>query len=177
MNTSTIQLQEGEVVISTIRRHWFHLAVVGCVDSALMIGLIVVLGLADLMIGHSAMPLNIDHSVALNIFVVAAIGLVLWMHFFAAWSDQWLDAWIITDRRIIDIEQQGFFHREVSTVALDRIQDVTYDTSGIIAMWLHFGDVQVHTASDDDKFILRQVPFPEDVKEHIVATQTHRSST
>jgi uncharacterized membrane protein YdbT with pleckstrin-like domain len=89
------------------------------------------------------------------------------MHFFAMWSDHWLDMWIITNKRVIDIEQHGFFRREVSSFPLDRIQDVTYGMNGIIATWLKFGDVRIQTASISDTFIMREVPFPEEVKDAI----------
>ncbi len=168
MNTNKIHLKEGEHIVTTIRRHWFSLAVEGFVD------VIIFSILAFLVIGFDAFivlqgtEVPVSKIVPLGIFVISFVGVILWMHFFASWSDHWLDAWIITTERVIDIEQHGFFRREVSSYPLEKIQDVTYTVSGIIPTWLHFGDVRVQTASISDDLIMKQVPFPEDVKEELI---------
>ena len=116
---------------------------------------------------------GVEQAVPFGVFVISCVTLLLWMKFFAVWSDHWLDAWVITNKRIIDIEQKGFFRREVSSFPLNRIQDTTYNISGILAMWLHFGDVRIQTASITDDLVMRQVPFPEDVKEHVARVLDH----
>jgi len=171
MLTHAIQLADGEEVVAIIRRHWFHLAVEGFIDMALFALVFLGVGVADAFLTNAG--LAAQQALSASLFLLASTALVLWMHFFASWSDHWLDAWVITNRRIIDIEQHGFFHREVSSFPLDRIQDITFDVAGIIAMWLHFGDVRIQTASITDDLIMRQVPFPEDVKEHVVEALEH----
>jgi len=170
MSTSSFQLQKGEQVIAIIRRHWFRLAVVGfidgCVVALLLIGLVV---LDTFVLSEVTAAGGLGQLLPLSLFVLAGSSLILWMHFFSVWSDHWLDAWIITNKRIIDIEQKGFFQREVSSIPLSRIQDMTVTTEGIIAMWLHFGDVRIQTASITRDLIMRQVPFPEDVREHVLS--------
>jgi hypothetical protein len=169
MISKVIVLAEGEEVITIVRRHWYSLAVEGFLDIFIftfMAGSVVVTD-AVLLQGESGVQSGTV--VPLGFFVVGFAGLFLWMHFFASWSDHWLDAWIITNNRIIDIEQKGFFNREVSSFPLDKIQDITYTIAGIIPTWLHFGDIRIQTASISEDFIMRQVPFPEDIKEHLVA--------
>jgi uncharacterized membrane protein YdbT with pleckstrin-like domain len=168
MMESAIQLNEGEEIIKTVRRHWFPLAVEGAVDIVIFTVLIAIVAIVGTVTSASGTASALGSVVPLGLFAIGFVGLLLWMHFFASWSDHWLDAWVITNRRIIDIEQHGFFHREVSSFPLERIQDVTYDISGIIAMWLHFGDVRVQTASISENFVMRLVPFPQDVKEYLL---------
>jgi len=167
MHMHAIPLNDGEEVLVVIRRHWFHIALRAVADIVVFfvftVGVIVFDGV--LLASHVG---AVGSGIALSIYLLAVFGLFLWMHFFAAWSDHWLDAWIITNKRIIDIEQKGFFARQVSSFPIERIQDVTYDVSGVIAMWLHFGDVRIQTASITDNLVMRQVPFPEEVKEAIM---------
>ena len=167
MHIHAVTLKDGEKVIMLIRRHWFHIAVRAVAD--LFLFLVTAVGVT--LFASYLMGIGSDvqqQGFALGLFVLALVGLILWMHFFAAWSDHWLDAWIITNQRIIDIEQHGFFRRQVSSFPLDRIQDVTFNIHGIIAMWLKFGDIRIQTASISDDLIMKQVPFPQEVKETIV---------
>jgi len=78
-----------------------------------------------------------------------------------------LDVWIVTDRRIIDSTQHGFFNRVVSELHLSRIQDISVSTRGVIQTFLKFGDLQVQTAGTDEKFKFQQIPHPEKVKDVI----------
>lgn len=164
MFVHAIQLADDEEVVTLIRRHWFHIAVRAAADLFIFIALAAILVTILGFVGQSTSVVLMP----LGIYLLALMGLFLWMHFFAAWSDHWLDAWVITNKRVIDIEQKGFFSRQVSSFPIDRIQDVTYDISGIIAMWLKFGNVRIQTASISEDLIMRQVPFPEEVKEEIV---------
>jgi uncharacterized membrane protein YdbT with pleckstrin-like domain len=168
MTNKAIQLGEGEEILTIVRRHWFSLAVEGFVIVLTFSALFVGLGIFDSVVISNSRVDASSATFSLSLFTLSFVGLFLWMRFFSAWSDHWLDAWVITNKRVIDIEQRGFFRRTISSFPLDRIQDVTCDTSGVIAMWLHFGDVRIQTASISDDLIMRQVGFPEEVKEHIV---------
>lgn len=177
MNIHAITLGEGERIIAVVRRHWFHLAVEGVVDAFIFLTLVLFVGIAESYFLRTEVASVLPHqSLSLSLYVLAFVALLLWMHFFASWSDHWLDAWIITNKRIIDIEQHGFFRRQVSSFPLDRIQDVTFSINGVIAMWLHFGNVRIQTASISDDLNMKQVSFPEDVKEAVVrALEQNRS--
>lgn len=78
-----------------------------------------------------------------------------------------LDVWIVTNQRIIDSTQRGFFNRVVSELHVSRIQDVSVSTSGLIQTMFKFGDLQVQTAGTEEKFKFIQIPNPEDVKDEI----------
>lgn len=169
MMTDAIALGEGEEIITTVRRHWFNLAVEGAIDIFIFLVIIVAVLGVDSFALFGQFDVDSGKIVPLGFFFLGFMGLLLWMHFFASWSDHWLDVWVITNKRVIDIEQHGFFRREVSSFQLDTIQDITYTISGIIPTWLHFGDVRVQTASISKNLILRQIPFPEDIKEHLVS--------
>lgn len=83
-----------------------------------------------------------------------------------------LDVWIVTDRRIIDSTQHGFFNRTVSELHLTRVQDISVHTVGVIPTLLHFGDLQVQTAGTEEKFNFLQIPNPLAVKDAIMAVVT-----
>ena len=54
--------------------------------------------------------------------------------------------WVLTNMRITTIKQRRFFNREVASLLLPRIQDVTTDVAGILPSLLGIGDIKVQSA-------------------------------
>jgi len=111
------------------------------------------------------------NQLALFLSVYSAILLIGWMIFFIIWTDYYLDVLIVTDKRIIDIEQRGFFKREVSTVRLESIEDITINVSGVVATFLDYGTLKLQTAAENREFIIYDVPHPNKVKSTIYELQ------
>ena len=59
-----------------------------------------------------------------------------------------LNAWVLTNRRITTIKQRRFFNREVSSLLLPRIQDVTTNVTGVLPSLLGIGDIKVQSAGE-----------------------------
>ena len=81
--------------------------------------------------------------------------------------DYYLDVWIITSHRIIDINQNGLFSRVVAQYRLERIQNVTADVSGFLPTVFNFGDVKVETAGAEVNLEMVQVSHPRDIVQNI----------
>ncbi len=111
------------------------------------------------------------NELALFSSVYSAILLIGWMVFFIIWTDYYLDVLIVTDKRIIDIEQRGFFKREVSTVRLESIEDITINVSGVVATFLDYGTLKLQTAAENREFIINDIPHPNQVKSTIFELQ------
>jgi uncharacterized membrane protein YdbT with pleckstrin-like domain len=82
-------------------------------------------------------------------------------------TDYYLDTWIVTNERIINIEQKGLFSRIVSELHLNQVQDVTSETHGIVATFLSYGDVHIQTAGARERFNFKQIDNPEKIKQII----------
>lgn len=158
-----IELQKDEKVIYEIRRHWYILLA----ESALLIFLFFIPWLVLPGLEFVGVPLRGDAE-ALFVFLTASWTLLLWIAFGIVWTGYYLDVWLVTDGRIIDIEQRGLFSREVSEFRLDRIQDVTIEVKGFLPTLLRFGDIYVQTAGETREFMIRHIPHPYHVKEVIV---------
>ncbi len=91
-----------------------------------------------------------------------------WMTMFYVITMYLLDMWMITDHRIIDSQQHGFFSRTVSEASLARIEDVSVIVRGLIPTMLNYGNVEVQTAGAEDRFVFRQIPDPQKVKDIIM---------
>jgi uncharacterized membrane protein YdbT with pleckstrin-like domain len=101
-------------------------------------------------------------------FIQNTLFLFLWLFGFLVWIDYYFDVWIITNERIVNIEQKGLFNRHISELRFSRVQDVTASVDGLVPTMLNFGDVYVQTASEEDHFIFRQVGDPFAVKDEVM---------
>lgn len=93
--------------------------------------------------------------------VLSLAELYLWLFLFIHWLEYYLDIWIITDRRLINIDQRRLFSRVVSEVPLEKIQDCSSEVVGIVRTLFHFGDIDVQTAAEEKKFTFKNIPNPE----------------
>jgi hypothetical protein len=89
---------------------------------------------------------------------------------FYSWTVWVLDIWIVTDRKFVDIEQKTLFHRQVSTLTLEKVQDVTVQVDGIFATWLDFGTVTVQTAGQEREFVIHGIRRPYKFKEILLCS-------
>ena len=92
----------------------------------------------------------------------------VWIVIFTVWVDYYLDIWIITNERILDIEQIGFFNRVVSELDLKRIQDITSSVHGILPTMFGFGNIHIQTAAEERRFDLKLVPHPVTTRRQII---------
>jgi uncharacterized membrane protein YdbT with pleckstrin-like domain len=84
-------------------------------------------------------------------------------------TDYYLDTWIVTNERVIDIEHRGLFSRTMSELRLGQIQDVTSETHGFLQTFLTYGDVHIQTAAGRARFNFKKIDNPDDVKHKIIA--------
>ena len=164
-----ITLRDDETIKKVVRRHWFILL-------GRTFGLLIILAAPfvlygftygrEIALGLTSFTISVEPT--LLVFFGALWALIIWLRFFHTWTDHYLDGWIVTDKRIIDIEQFGFFSRQVSSFRMERIQDITIDIHGIIPTLLDFGDIHVQTAGDSQEFVLKGAPNPKRLKELIL---------
>ncbi|MEX2209634.1 MAG: hypothetical protein WD603_00925 [Patescibacteria group bacterium] len=77
------------------------------------------------------------------------------------WISWWGDVYILTNYRIIDVEQRGFFHRKFAEATLGKIQDVSHEVSGVFATLFNFGTVLVQTAGSLPNIDLNDIAKPQ----------------
>lgn len=92
----------------------------------------------------------------------------IWLFFFSQFIDYYLDVWVVTNDRIVNIEQKGLFARTISELDLYKIQDVTSDVKGMIPTFFNYGNVHIQTAGTMTRFVFEQVPGPHDIRKKIV---------
>ncbi len=147
---------KDEKVISLIRRHWFVLfGFILYLAIMVLLPLFIYAGFDFLF----KFPL-IGTIRAVFFFLVGLHLLFTVILSFSVFIDYYLDVWIITDQRIISIEQKGLFNRIINEVRYERIQDITSVVPGLIATYFKYGNIMIQTAAEKERMILKQVPDP-----------------
>lgn len=86
------------------------------------------------------------------------------------------NVFVITEDRIIDIDQRGLFDRTVSETTYEKIQDVSVRVKGILQTIFHYGSVIIQTAGAQANIELHGVKDPERVQQAIIGIQRDVSS-
>lgn len=162
---------EDEKIIMVIHRNWFYLF-------EQFFWLIVVSGL--FLFGITSAPVYFPDILAsanqpVILFAQNFFMLAVWIYAFLIWIDYYFDLWIITNHRIVNIEQKGMFTRKVSETTYGKVQDITTNVSGMLPTMLNFGDLTVQTAGETDDFIFRTISDPYHVK-NIIAQMQQKSA-
>jgi len=158
---------DNENVIIFLRRHWFIFLM------RLLLVIIAIIGLAAIYYFFTLLVSNMQEGDYFNLLLFGeSLGtLFIWNLFFILWLDFYLDAWIVTDERIININQKGFFNRDISELKLTKIQDVTSEIVGVIPTLLNYGNIYVQTAGEKERFVFYQIPDPNGIKNKIIQLQ------
>lgn len=88
----------------------------------------------------------------------------------------YLSLQIITEMRMVDVEQAGLFGREVTEIQIENVEEVTSKATGILATVFNFGNVTVQTSGAQIGFIFENVAHPETVKKLILDLYEQRKS-
>ena len=160
-----IKQKSYERVEYVLRRHWITFVPIGLLFLVLLAVPVAVYGMIAFLFptiftGPTLFPLSV--------LLASAYYLGVYLFFYAQFVDYYLDLWIVTNDRIVDIEQFGLFSRTISELDLFQIQDVTTDVHGFFATFFHYGDVSVKTASANINIVFRNVPNPNKIREALV---------
>lgn len=159
--------EPDEQTVLVLHKHWLVFirsvalfVILGGVPSAIIL-------LWSRLQTWTLLPGTLGHT--LLVMAGALYFLFIWILIYDAWLSYYLDVFIVTDKRIVDIEQSGLFGRTVAEERLYRVQDVASTTEGILATTFRYGNVYVQTAGKTERFIFESVPNPEKVTRTILS--------
>ncbi len=105
--------------------------------------------------------------------VFGVLGVVTAVWWVRSFYDYFLDAWIITNEGVIDVDWHGFFHRESSRVLYSDIQGVSYEIKGIVATVLRVGTMEIEKISTGGSVKLERVARLTKVEGLILKSMEH----
>lgn len=162
-----IKIEKDEKIILEIRKHWFVLfSKTLFLVFLLVLPVVVVVG-ANIL-GISKFITVIGDGTFISIILTTTWLLFIWITFFVIWTDYYLDILIITNKRVIDINQKGLFSRDIAVSQLENVEDVATEIHGLIATLLNFGNIQLQTAGEKREFIVKGIPNPSNIRRQIM---------
>ncbi|MEI6650434.1 MAG: PH domain-containing protein [Candidatus Moraniibacteriota bacterium] len=176
MNLAQIRFpgkHDEETIIAVYHRHWFDIFT----SLLLPILLTVILIGAFVTLPFAAPVMFKGGNGAFFAFLENSFLLFLWVYIFLVWIGDYFDVWIVTNERIVNIEQKDLFTRRVSELRYSRIQDVTSEVTGVIPSILNYGDVSVQTAGELEHFLFHNVPDPTSIKDLVMKLADRRHGT
>src|SRR3989344_2647576 len=159
-----MNLLPDEKIVLRRRRHWF----------------VITLELAPLVIAAFVPPMfiTVGSSIPqvslimlgfteLAAFALFAWWLFLWMIFFVVWTNYYLDVLLVTNKRVIDIEQLGLFARDIVEVRMENVEDIKTEVLGLVSSILDMGNLNIQTAGESREVIVKNIPNPHEVRDVI----------
>ena len=142
-------LQDDESLIRVVHKHW-------------LLGIRALFWPTALFAASvGLLKLSQTRGMIIVVAVISVIVLVWWIRNFL---DYYLDAWIITNHGIIDIEWFGWFHRNSARVLYSDLEGVSYEIKGIFATFMRYGTVSVEKISTGSAISLPFVSRPKRVE-------------
>jgi len=83
------------------------------------------------------------------------VGLLMFTYHFILW---YFTIYIVTDQRIRQVTQRGFFGKDVIDLRLSKVQSISYNIPGFSGDIFHFGTIVIHTFVGD--LVIHHVEHP-----------------
>ena len=141
---------KNEQIVLTPRQHWITI-----------IGSLLINGFFFLLLWGIGVALATLGAVILASWIpLVVVGLLslfpLW-RLVADWLHWWNDAFIVTNRRII--QAQGVFNKHIIDSSLEKINDVVL-TQSVLGRMLGYGNVEILTGSEIGVNLLKRITDP-----------------
>jgi hypothetical protein len=174
------ELEPGEEVLVEARKHWVLFAL-GLIPFAVLAVLPLMIPAFLHLLTNASNGTNIVTSplapYASLLSLTSPAGrlaygiwlLAVWTAAWGAFTRYYLNVWILTNVRIVEVTQRSFFNRQVSSTLLHRVQDVTTEVQGILFSILGIGNIHVQSAGTVDEFHMDGVANPEMLRDMILA--------
>lgn len=148
--------QPDEKIVLAVREHWFRLfskfaliAILSLVPFLIRL-LLFETDILDLTPTVDSIITVISHLYYLGLLVALFIVFVLY----------YLNLHVVSEERVVDIDQVGLLFHEISELNIETIEDVTSQTKGLIGNILNYGPVFVQTAGATERFEFENVSNP-----------------
>lgn len=137
-------LRPWEKVIMVLRRHWIVYVLLSLVFSSWLLFTI------------------LTYSILWWNYITNIINIIFWMFFsvlmYIKWLDHELDMYVITNNRVIGIDQIGFLDRKKTECNLWQVQEVNARTKWVFANLLGYWTVTILTAWNTTNMVMDFAP-------------------
>jgi len=159
------QLKPYEHVEMLIRKHQIFL-----IGNLALFAILAAIPFGVMILLQQVSPTLLTGTISMPIVAVSGsiYYLAIWLFLFSMVIDYYLDIWVVTNDRLIAVQQQGLFARTISEMDLWLVQDVTSEVKGINATIFGYGTLSLETAGKEERFRFANAADPSHVRQHIL---------
>lgn len=110
-----------------------------------------------------------------GIVILLAI-LVAFGIFFRNYFDYSQSVFVISNQRVISVDQNGFWKRKITETEINKIQDVSSETSGMLRTMFKYGDLVIRTAgvSQGSEIRVKNIANPYQTQQRIASLTSRK---
>lgn len=152
-----------EKILYVIRRSVWTLAASSLVIAALVLIPVVLFPYLDSINVRFDLGIKPGFITSLNIFWY----LFTFGYMFQVFINWYFNVFIITNKKILDLDVKGLLYKNVSEASLENIEDVTSRITGTFGTVLNVGSIYVQTAAEMREFEFDVVDNPGEIRDII----------
>jgi len=156
--------QDDETIYLVVREHWVHLLL----KVLVWIFFAAILVVFNHFSQSTFPPLTQGVLGQGTLLITQLYTMVLVLSLFLIFVFWYLNIQIITSIRVVDVTQEGLFDHVVSELHIDKIEDATSQTAGILGTIFNYGSVFVQTAGAVERFEFHNVPDPAAIEKMVL---------
>ncbi|MFZ2152645.1 MAG: PH domain-containing protein [Microgenomates group bacterium] len=150
---SFAEQDDDEKILVAMRPHWF--TNVSWIFTSIFLFLLP--SLIHFVPLINTLPWNYQFVITLSWYLIAIA------YTFEKFMGWYFDVYIITDRRVIDIDFINLLTKKYAEADISKIQDVSSKVSGVSQTFFNYGSVLIQTASEVNELHFDKVANPEKI--------------
>ncbi len=150
-----LHLDPGETITRVVRRHILD------VVPTLLVSVVLAVAAVFLAYIMGRSPELAPFPPDLMAVLIATMTIIAAIIFVAAIFVYRGNVLIFTNTHLIQIERLAVFQRRVSQLSFLMVEDVTGRRVGLLQVLFNYGNVEVQSAAEREKFIFKNAPRPE----------------
>jgi len=153
--STQMPFRENERVVLRSRKHWMIFA-----RNALTITLSLLPIAVLYVITPNAFTLS-NTTIAYMTLAGSVWLLGVWLMLAFAWTMYYLDVWVVTDRCLVHLYQEGLFSHKESAWLIENIQEITVDKSNFFQSAFDYGTLRIR---GKEEYSVEGIARPEDFR-------------
>lgn len=152
--------EKGEKIIFVLRKHivtnipWLFTGILGLIAPIFLMQFL--LNNPELNI---VLPITLQNALVVTWYLITLIYLI---ESFITW---YFNVYIVTDRRVIDVDFKPLFTKKISETPYQNIEDTSFTMNSFFQTVFNYGHVFVQTAAESREFEFIDVPNPSRVQD------------
>lgn len=151
--------QPNEKILIIVREHWFRLTFkVFTIFILSLLPVVLKMFLGNIDLFQRSSTANAIVQTGISVYYLALL-----VALFVIFVLYYLNIHVVSEERVVDIDQVGILFHQVSELNIETVEDVTSQTAGLFGNVLNYGTVFVQTAGARERFQFDNVPHPEKI--------------